>query len=177
MVWNLTAKTENMQWSGLYHRNRTGIRLYAIRKFKNAMRIGDKIYVPVPKTDAAFRPNYQPICTVVEIHDNYVVVDHGEWREAIMYIDLMTDVSKAEVLMADYAAVSEYEALLSKYWQTKELVYAGHDNLSERLKSIEKRLEELEPLVDCHKRFICLGGPETVTAERDDEWVKHYARS
>lgn len=175
-MWNLTNKEERMHWSGLYHHDRTGIYLRSIRRFKEAMRVGDRIYVPVPTNDSSFRPNYQHVCKVVEIHDNYVVVDHGKWREAVMYIDLMTDVSKAKVIMADYAAVNEYDALMSQYWQINELVWSGHYNLSERLESIEKRLQKLEPLVDCHKRFIGLRGSETVESVPNEEW-KHYESS
>ena len=162
-------------WSGLYHQdNKTGITLAMIKRFREAFRVGDMVMVPIMNGDTSYRPDYQPICTVIEIHDFYVTVDHGKWKESIQYIDIMTQVSGCRIIMADYAAVNEYYSKLSMYWQMRDLVFSGREDLVGRLESLEERLEELEPLVKCHERFIGLHGSENVASDSDEDWRKCY---
>lgn len=97
MVWRLSART--VSWSGLYdHSNKKPITKKRIDSLRRTFRIGDKVRIPVPDGDSGFRPNYEEICTVVEKYPHFVVVDHGEWREAVNYVDFLVKGTHIEAI-------------------------------------------------------------------------------
>lgn len=143
------------RYKGLYdHSFKRPIRQKQINQFRSAFRIGDKVRIPKPKKEDAFPRAYVEICEVVEIHKHFIVVSHdGVWKEAVNYVDFMTEHSKFSVLVASKELSDEYYRLLDEYWETNDLVYAGRTDLLRSLDSLEERLKEIEPLILQSERF------------------------
>lgn len=139
---------EKMKWSGLYEAkvsDRHPILPKHISRFRRSFKIGDEIWLPVPHGEESFRPNYQSRCRVEEIHRDFIVVSHeGKWREAVNYVDFMTQKPSASVIIASKDLSDEYYRLLDEYWATDSV---------ERRESLDKRLSEIEPLILQSERF------------------------
>lgn len=148
---------EKMKWSGLYEAkvsDRHPILPKHISRFRRSFKIGDEIWLPVPHGEESFRPNYQSRCRVEEIHRDFLVVSHeGKWREAVNYVDFLTQKPRASVIIASKELSEEYYRLLDEYWETNDLVYAGRTDLLRSLDGLEERLKELEPLILQSERF------------------------
>ena len=143
------------RYKGLYdHSFKRPIRQKQISRFRSAFRIGDKVRIPKPKNEDAFPRAYVEVCEVVEIHKHFVVVSHGGvWKEAVNYVDFLTENSRFSVLVASKELSEEYYRLLDEYWETNDLVYAGRTDLLRSLDGLEERLKDIEPLILQSERF------------------------
>ncbi len=143
------------RYKGIYdHSLKRPIRQKQISRFRSAFRIGDKVRIPKPKKEDASPRAYAEICEVVEIHKHFIVVSHdGVWKEAVNYVDFLTENSRLSVLVASKELSDEYYRLLDEYWKTSDLICTGRKDLIERFDSLEGRLKEIEPLILQSERF------------------------
>lgn len=150
--------SEKMKWSGLYEAkvsDRHPILPKHISRFRRSFKIGDEIWLPVQHGEESFRPNYQSRCRVEEIHRDFLVVSHdGKWREAVNYVDFLTERSKIKVIMASEEMAKECDELTEKYWALNDLVYSGRTDLIKPLDEVNERLAVIEPLVNRRERFL-----------------------
>lgn len=110
---------ERTKWSGLYDRSdKKPITKKRIDSLRRTFRIGDKVRIPVPDGDSGFRPNYEEICTVVEKYPHFIVVDHGEWKEAVNYVDFLVKGTHIEAIEDDeetYPNAYVWKGLINRF--------------------------------------------------------------
>lgn len=140
----------------------TVITLEGIARFRNALRIGDRIKIPFFERKATryiqgeslLYNRYSEICTITALYRYHCLVTHdGKWSESVSYIDIILGSRGISLVRADSKKMNLFRQLSAKERELKQLVFSGADSYRDELKTLSKQLDALYRQVDLTYRI------------------------